>query len=53
MFIVCCGILLKVWGVLPAQFDEAIAPIQQSGLPFVYQDLPPIEVQPNFEALIT
>jgi len=36
-----------------AQFDEAIAPIQQSGLPFVYQDLPPIEVQPNFEALIT
>jgi len=33
------------------QFDEAVAPIQQSGLPFIYQDLPHIDVKPNFEAL--
>lgn len=35
-----------------AQFDEAIAPIQNKGLPFIYQDLPHIEIKVDIRDFI-
>ena len=36
-----------------AKFDETIAPIQNTGLPFIYQDLPHIEIKVDIKDFLT
>lgn len=41
---------LHVWSLKVAiQFDEAVVPIQNQGIPFLYQDLPPIDVTASYQ----